>query len=109
MSHWNSRGPFSAPGSQVTTPPSPPSPSNFGAIGNEPMSEHAQSSPTTTKPQSNKEDEIKGSGGYTLFSDTRQNLFGKSLLSGQGVATETKGDKDVSSKLVEGFDEWPAL
>lgn len=111
-SQWNSRGPFSAPGGQATTTPSPPSPSNFGAIGNETVCEDAQSNPTTSKPQpfNSNEDTNMSSGGYSLFSTTRQTLFGKSLLNGQdggGVATETKGAE--GSKMVEGFDEWPVL
>jgi hypothetical protein len=130
---WGSRGAFSAPGS-TSTPPTPPSAtrSSFGAIGK--LSTTTTPPPTdlsssrqppkelcsSSKAESDGKKTGNNCGGYSLFSNGGQTIFGESLLNGQvsgrpTVSTETCVSADDCSSN-EGasprkrrFDEWPAL
>ena len=130
---WGSRGAFSAPGS-TSTPPTPPSAtrSSFGVIGK--LSTTTTPPPTdlsssrqppkelcsSSKAESDGEKTGNNCGGYSLFSNGGQTIFGESLLNGQvsgrpTVSTETCMSADDCSSN-EGasprkrrFDEWPAL
>ena len=121
---WQSRGAFSAPGSTSK----PPATSSFGVIGK--LLTTTATTPTDSSPRqppkecssSAKDEKETGNdcGGYSLFSNGGQTIFGKSLLN-NGQVSDRHVSMDTTVNAVdcpsnEGasprksrFDEWPAL